>query len=292
MEGTTHNNQNNYQMDIFTRNSTIFGVVVIFIILFKFLIQNLYIFLIIILYSALYYIIEAKVSGVIKSIIVSDQYFGFVPRFLLKQFAFSIMLCAGIWVWFWKIKQEDYLSVYLHAYMYSTTVFLIYLAVRALLMGLGMISRESLRLGIMGIIQRIVIVIKGNGTMIIWLKFLNTRKKNKIFILLIYSLTKLIIFIYTLVDLFSAINIYRNNYKTRIKISKPLKKHLCTICLNKGIKEPVHLKCGHIFCYHCLVRWLMLKARCPYCYQPTFSPPTVIELSDSFVPFSVFISAF
>jgi len=38
----------------------------------------------------------------------------------------------------------------------------------------------------------------------------------------------------------------------------------CLIC-NEKIKNPVVVRCGHMFCQDCLVRWLDIKAACPLC---------------------------
>ncbi|CAN0532329.1 unnamed protein product, partial [Ectocarpus sp. 12 AP-2014] len=39
----------------------------------------------------------------------------------------------------------------------------------------------------------------------------------------------------------------------------------CNICL-EGVKEPVVTRCGHLFCWPCLYRWLNTnQTECPVC---------------------------
>lgn len=48
----------------------------------------------------------------------------------------------------------------------------------------------------------------------------------------------------------------------------------CSICL-EILKEPVGLKCGHMYCSHCLLTWLNNHKTCPMCRFVTSSFATV-----------------
>lgn len=39
----------------------------------------------------------------------------------------------------------------------------------------------------------------------------------------------------------------------------------CGICLSEPIENPAHGKCGHVFCYHCLLGTSLAKEICPLC---------------------------
>ena len=41
----------------------------------------------------------------------------------------------------------------------------------------------------------------------------------------------------------------------------------CVLCCQSHVTKS-RLKCGHVFCYQCLVNWSKIKLECPTCEQP------------------------
>lgn len=50
----------------------------------------------------------------------------------------------------------------------------------------------------------------------------------------------------------------------------------CAICLDPFLSPLCDVRCGHIFCYRCLEKWLYQKQTCPICRQffTQFGPAT------------------
>ena len=57
----------------------------------------------------------------------------------------------------------------------------------------------------------------------------------------------------------------------RIKSNKELESHsACGICLNKRIHPAVPSKCGHVFCWNCIMHWVVnVREECPLCRSKT-----------------------
>lgn len=291
MEGSTHSNHYSYHMDIFTRNSTIFGVVVIFFIAFKFLIQNYKVFIIIIGYSWLYYVIEHRIVKVTRSIIGGDSYIRDLPSALLWWSALAFVLCGTIIPCARYFAPDGYLGAYMRAFGHSAAIFLASSALRALFLGCGLVPRFVLRAGVLSVLQHAVIIVRDCCTFAVWASFHSTRVRYRSFCLAAYCAMKLFIFGYSVFELLDTFRIYKANRQKKFRISASRLRKKCPICMSKMIAEPVFLPCGHIFCYHCIIRWLHHKVRCPMCSNEPPEPPTVLELCDSYISFPIFISA-
>ena len=53
-------------------------------------------------------------------------------------------------------------------------------------------------------------------------------------------------------------------YENEAQINTDLK---CAICLDPFLSPLYDVRCGHIFCYRCLEKWLYQKQTCPICRQ-------------------------
>ena len=57
---------------------------------------------------------------------------------------------------------------------------------------------------------------------------------------------------------------HQYTYENELQINMDLK---CAICLDPFQSPLCDVRCGHIFCYRCLKKWLHQKQSCPICRQ-------------------------
>ncbi|KAL8491342.1 hypothetical protein ACS0TY_023101 [Phlomoides rotata] len=52
---------------------------------------------------------------------------------------------------------------------------------------------------------------------------------------------------------------------------------ICRICMH-SVKEPVLTRCGHLYCWPCLYRWLEIAKKCPVCKRLIIANQHVIPM--------------
>ncbi|KAG4301102.1 hypothetical protein PCANB_002717 [Pneumocystis canis] len=83
----------------------------------------------------------------------------------------------------------------------------------------------------------------------------------------------------------SQLDEYKFNIFTSLESDMAILKRslTCEICAEL-LASPFMLACGHIFCYGCILDWLVHKRTCPACRQSLSQRPTLIqEMVDVFV---------
>lgn len=69
----------------------------------------------------------------------------------------------------------------------------------------------------------------------------------------------------------------KNKGRTKMKNDSD-SHHPCGICLNERIHPAASSKCGHVFCWNCILHWVLnVKEECPLCRAST-SPQDVVPL--------------
>ena len=281
---------NIYKMDSFSTNSIMFAVSVgcfIFLIFFE---DNFIYFVSISALVVVFYLIENDISHQIWLIYYTSELYNKNPRtFLLRCIptgALTIIFCYTLKNYQY-LKYRSFLDYYLISILVSEIILLPSSFLRAFLVGSSLISADLIRRGFFAIFQRAFLLLRIIVLSFLWIDFLKINHCN--FISLFgYVLIKIGFFFMIFSDILHSVRFFNEN-KTRLfkRGSQGASNSECPICQQTPI-EPIILKCNHLCCYQCIYQWTSRKPICPLCRDPIV-PPYFIEMSDSHVPFSIFL---
>lgn len=210
-------------------------------------------------------------------------------------------------------------SIYLTSLFQSIVLFMIASSIKCLLIGTGIIKLKVVRRGFFGVFQRFFIIIRNLAVLPIWIDFfcepsvqlinINSNSQDIVFYshsrrtfqelmeskkpfwCLTYIVIKLFLQLWLLEDLGVVIYDYSSNrHDSYHHADESQVTDDCVICQDYP-EEPVQLRCGHIFCYRCIYRWLQDHDTCPIC-RCRIAEPKTIEISDGYVPVATLLSPF
>lgn len=89
-----------------------------------------------------------------------------------------------------------------------------------------------------------------------------------------------IITIKKLIDLLNFENIKQIDSVTSIEMKESHHKYKCPVCYDhlEGASF-ASIKCGHVYCWHCISRWMSTEQNCPVC-RVSCDPPDLIPLAN------------
>lgn len=278
-----------------------------------------------------YFHIENMISTAIRDVLHSSTYFAAPPTCLSCYWVIilftAITSCIILWNIYPKVD-NSFICYYLYCLTISLIIFLCDSSLKCFLLCMGIVNFKMIRRGIFGIIQRSFVICRGIIMVPFWMAYLQNRnaklcpeynhsiniysnstqsvsfdikfalniydifsiKKN--FSVLSYLLLKGILNLWLLQDIAFSVGDYELNKQAVLNPVKDPSKYdyKCIICYEEQ-EDPVALRCGHIFCYKCIKRWISDHSTCPLC-RTQFVDFKYIEFSDGNFPPSVFFLVF
>lgn len=236
--------------------------------------------------------------------------------------------CIILWNIYPKVD-NSFLSHYLYCLTISLVIFLFDSSLKCFLLRIGIVNFKMIRRGFFGIIQRFFVICRGIIMIPFWMAYLQNRNTNqsseyknistnvysnatqinsfnlkfafniyeifsvkKNLAVLAYLLLKSILNLWLLQDIAFSFGDYKLNKQATLNPVLDISKcdYKCIICYEEQ-EDPVALRCGHIFCYKCIKRWISDHSTCPLC-RTMFVDFKYIEFSDGNFPPSIFFLVF
>lgn len=268
--------------DKYSRAVPLFTIICFVTVAFNYISENLIHSLGIIAVVGLFYLHQLFRSNLFSRYLTTSDFTYKKPAFLLVS---SILFLAN-----WYVANEGadmihpdtYSSAYIKSLLKSTALFSLSMSIQCLFVKIGIFRPPVIRMGIIGVMQRVFIIARTHKVNMIWINFLtnySSSKNGKIFCLIKGSMM-----IYLVYDFHVTIrDFFNNRNKLLVHANEEDAGETCDVCFDE-MKEPIILKCEHIFCYNCLIRCAETKAVCPMCREP-FTIPTKVEMSNGEIPF-------
>lgn len=248
--------------------------------------------------------VEHKLGHVLRMMTYSSSYFNTRPTFLIS---YSSVLIPFAYFGYLIYRSEVFtydpssVSIYLHALTESTLVFMVTTILKCFLLGIGVIDIKMARKGFLGLFERFFIIIRniivapqwisyfsGGCGSVSYLSYIICTKSLSCFF---YILIKWIFFIWLICEFIFTLNDYSANSKASLRNVDPkIVVDECVFCYSTPV-EPVALRCGHIFCYECITRWIRDYPTCPVC-RAQIIDARFIEFADGGLLLTVLFGAF
>lgn len=274
-----------------------------------------------------YFYIENMISAAIRDVLHSSTYFAAPPAWLSCYLLIILFLSVTGSITLWEIYPKmdgSFISHYLYCIATSLIIFLYDSSLKCFLLCMGIVNFKMIRRGFFGIIQRFFVICRGFLMIPFWMGYLQSRAKiteyainanvnitqnnsfdskfafnvheiffiKKDFSVMIYLLLKGVLILWLLQDIASSFEDYKLNKQAVLSPISDISKcnYKCIICYETQ-EDPVALRCGHIFCYKCIKRWISDHSTCPLC-RSQFVDFRYIEFSDGNFPPSVLFLVF
>lgn len=271
------------------------------------------------------------ISSSIRDVLHSSTYFTAPPACLSCYWIIILLITATSCIILWNLYPKvdnSFISHYLYCLTVSLLIFLSGSSLKCFLLCMGIVNFKMIRRGFFGIIQRSFVICRGIIMIPFWMAYLQNKNINfvsecsyivddlfnmtrnrtldskfvfnlfdvfatkKNFSVLSYLLLKGILNLWLLQDIAFSFGDYKLNKRAVLNPVLDLTKcdYKCIICYEEQ-EDPVALRCGHIFCYKCIKRWISDHSTCPLC-RTQFVDFKYIEFSDGNFPPSIFFLVF
>lgn len=200
----------------------------------------------------------------------------------------ALSVCGAAGLKLIDIVELDLCSTYLMTVFISCVVFGIAGAIKSFVFGLRWVSVNTIKRGLFGIIQRLFISVRNFITIPIWFQYFCSHQTDRIgsiylfatFMMQIWWMAHFCASIYSFVILGSPV----------LQDAVITGDEECVICMCE-IRDPVSVKCGHVFCRACVKAWLQKHRTCPMC-NTHVNRNVHMQCADGSYPISVLFSSF
>lgn len=265
----------------FDRCILLFIVTMLFIFLLRVLLKDYTVFICTVCMMTIYYTIEPKVCAFVHRT-SSTECTSYDPHLAFIQGGIAMIpfpIVGFVYSFLYTKQTLSLVSTYLVSLLRSFSLFSFASALKSAALGTGLINVKFMRQGLLGIVQRIFIIIRNLVVIPLWKNFFEDGSTFRN----IYILLKLIIQLWLLWNFAFTIRDYNNNCESCFRPVDPGRElDDCLICMEQP-KDPVRIKCKHVFCSGCIHRWLADHNTCPKC-RYVLREPRVIEIGDGRMP--------
>jgi hypothetical protein len=268
--------------DNYSRTVPLFTITCLLIVVNNYIVKNLMHFIAISSVIVFFYVHQYFRANLFTNYFTSSKFTYQKPPFLLLSSILFFINYEIANMWSDSICSNSYKNAYTKSLLKSTALFSLSMFAQCLFIKIGIFRPQLIRMGVIGVMQRVFIAIRSHCVNTIWVEFLKKYSSPRHGT--VFGLIKGSMMLYLLFDFYKTLFDFIHNRKKLLVSENGVEADVtCAVCF-EGMKEPILLQCGHTFCYSCLVRCAETKVLCPMCREP-FIIPTKVEMSNGEISF-------